>query len=51
MNNAAKSGDELLREIDADRAKAYRHVYRLIAIFCAIPVGITAVLWLIAVLT
>ncbi|HTD73620.1 MAG TPA: hypothetical protein VK652_08830 [Steroidobacteraceae bacterium] len=46
-----KSGEELLREIDAEQAKAYRVFYRRLAITCAVPICLTAALWLCAVLT
>jgi hypothetical protein len=51
MNDSAQSGEELLRQIDTERAKGYRRFYGFLAIVCAVPIGITATLWLVAVLT
>lgn len=42
---------QLLRELDADRARAYRRFYAILAITCAAPIAIAGALWLIAVLT
>lgn len=51
MNNTEKTGEELLREMDADMAKAYRRYWIWLATVCTVPFAIAGALHLIAILT
>lgn len=50
MNNSL-SGEELLREMDADRARLQRRYWIWFGSVCAVAIVPTVVLWLIGTLT
>lgn len=51
MNNTEKTGEEFLREMDAEQAGFMRRYWIGLAIVCTVPFAIAGALHLIAVLT